>query len=470
MKIIRNLFFALFIIVLWSVLDAAPSVIRDSRINKLSTTPILGRGYIISTNSFRLSCLKYVKSTTPSYDFQYTFKSIAHEEAMRLVIENEYEIEASAAYGGSGASASGQKNYVETAGVKEYFHHIKVEINMDSYYASLDEAQTGISPSAKRLLTGNNLPGFFRSCGSHYIRSLGRNSRFIAVFSYRDKTTEADASFENSLKMEIKGFGDSLTYWESKKRAASGAKVSVKKGGGFSQSARTKKLTITVLGWGLGKRKNTVLIAYSLASFKSAVKDVFVSMQKPGVGKVTSMEIVPWVENTEFQETIKIDQKTGENLPLSKKKNILTDNAEFLAEINSIDRGLMNKYYKARLCRQMIDEKYKFNNEFLPLAKDTLIVNRRTREQKKLGELDSKLTNEYIESLYSQENEFMHGEGGVQSCINGIMEGGFFSKNWRDIEVCKKLKSKAKFKVDPIVSGYCLPRLAPPKSTPLKKK
>ena len=53
---------------------AGPTLIKDSRVRDLTATPVLGRGYSISTNTFQSTCLKDVVITEPSYDFQYTFR------------------------------------------------------------------------------------------------------------------------------------------------------------------------------------------------------------------------------------------------------------------------------------------------------------------------------------------------------------------------------------------------------------
>src|SRR5262245_50079240 len=55
---------------------AGPVLIRDSRVQDLSTTPVLGRGYSLSTNTFQSACLKDVVVTEPTYDFQYEFREI----------------------------------------------------------------------------------------------------------------------------------------------------------------------------------------------------------------------------------------------------------------------------------------------------------------------------------------------------------------------------------------------------------
>jgi len=55
-------------------LIAGPTVIQDNRVTNLATTPVLGRGYSIATNTYQSTCLKDVVMTEPSYDFTYTFQ------------------------------------------------------------------------------------------------------------------------------------------------------------------------------------------------------------------------------------------------------------------------------------------------------------------------------------------------------------------------------------------------------------
>ena len=65
-------------------------------------------------------------------------------------------------------------------------------------------------------------------------------------------------------------------------------------------------LMITSTAFGLGRDAKSSLIAYDIDTFRSAVKDAFQSMQGDDVGMVTSMEIVPWIDNVEFQREIKL--------------------------------------------------------------------------------------------------------------------------------------------------------------------
>src|SRR2546430_1785016 len=69
---------------------AGPTIVRDTRITDLGTTPVLGRGYSLATNTFQSACLKDVVITEPSYDFQYLFKEL--ESSSSSSSENSYSV------------------------------------------------------------------------------------------------------------------------------------------------------------------------------------------------------------------------------------------------------------------------------------------------------------------------------------------------------------------------------------------
>ncbi|MCK5644626.1 MAG: hypothetical protein KAJ19_27760, partial [Gammaproteobacteria bacterium] len=301
-------------------------------------------------------------------------------------------------------------------------------------------------------------------CGSYYIRSLGRNAKFVSIFTYLDESSMRNREFEMQLELAIKGFGSTLAKYIRGGSAA--LSLSVKSS--FESMARKKKLTITTKAWGLGKNENATLIAYDLPTYKAAIKDAFVSMQDPMTGRVTTMEIVPWVENAEFQNFIKLEEDTaskkGGKLLLFEKKHILNMNAEFLARIDRTARMLTDLYYKALICRQIIDTDWKREGEFLPGLEDADIQNNRYPKTIKIKYLDGVLSGEGIEKMYQEEEKFMYGENGAAECIKQIMRQGIFKKSWRNIEVCKNLRSKFAPKIDSVIDDYCMPTLAKPKN------
>ena len=410
--------------------------------------------------------MKDVVKTVPSYDFTYKFTSLEGKTSTSasssgstsakggadVVVPLEVPIEL-------GVNLDVTSKYTYSGGVKLYYHRILVEINMDSYYSSVDEAKSELSESVAAMLSAKDIPGFFNSCGTYYVRSLGRNSKFISVFTYLDTSVQADMSFERELKAEISAF-----------KIVRGLDVSQTSKSSFSTKASLKRLTIDTMAFGLGKNKEASLISYDLESFKAAIRDAFISMQNVDTGKVSSMEVVPWIENTQFQKLIKLeevttDPSTGKTMTLYRKKHNLELNSEFLAEIERADRNMLNNYYKAKICRKTIDANWKKDGQFYPGMGDSMIINNKFPEKQiKLSELDKVLSESEIEKLLEQEDQFMYGSSGAQKCIDSLMDASMFKKSWRKIPLCSKFRSKFAAVLGSTIDDYCMPTLAPIRS------
>ena len=73
-------------------------------------------------------------------------------------------------------------------------------------------------------------------------------------------------------------------------------------------------------------------------------KFYFGAMQDSDVGMISSVEVVPWMENPEFQNELKLESTT-DKIQFERKRN-LEANSELIAEIDRIDSAFMNTYYK----------------------------------------------------------------------------------------------------------------------------
>ncbi len=485
----------LLIFIFISSLYAGPTVIRDNRVTDIATTPVLGRGYSLGTNTYQSTCLKEVVITEPSYDMEYTFESIEDSLDTTKKTEDEKKIDTSgsvnvkvkyfrhnASHGLNWALSTGSKT--TTINNETYYNHrVLVTIDLYTYYASVDESKSLMSDTATQLLANNDLPGFFNSCGAYYVRSIGRKANFVSIFTYSTKETTRDTKFESNLKSSIQSFG-SYSY----KALFGSVKVNAdyktstdlqqKRMEEFNEQASSKRLSIVTHAYGLGKDEKASLISYDLESFKSAIKDAFISMQNPNTGKVATIEIVPWVENTEFQSLVKLDEKDTaveggaegetETQLLYEKKHILTQNAEFLIEVERADRNLMNMYYKAKLCRANIDANWKTDGQLMDEYKDSLVVSNRNGTTDSLKKLDETLSNTKIQQLLDSEKIFMYGSaegtskgsgGGAAACIKSIMKSGFFKTSYRDIKECEPVLGQLGDVQSDFVSDYCMPVL-----------
>jgi len=484
-------------------LHAGPTVIKDNRVTDTATTPVLGRGYSLGTNTYQSTCLKEVVITEPSYDMEYTFESVedsgsttskkTDENKSNTTVSARASVKFGRHSGSAGmdwALASGSKT--TTINNETYYNHkVLVTIDIYTYYASVDESRSILSDSAKELLVNKDLPGFFNSCGSYYVRSIGRKASFVSIFNYSTKDSKKDSAFESNLKQAIQAFG-AYSYSGIAKVNVS-AKVTndkeSKRMEEFSQEASSKRLSIVTHAYGLGKDENASLVAYDLDSFKAAIKDAFISMQNPLTGKVANIEVVPWVENTEFQTVLKLEEidapvegsTTGqtEKKPLYEKKHLLNQNAEFLIEVERADRNLMNMYYKAKLCKANIMSAYGKDETTLndELGGVKIMNNRTGAQDKTVKQLFDGLTDSYIEGILAKESAFMYGSGGstggstggtsggsaggANLCLKELMKTGFVTKSYREIDACKSVLSQAGNVELQLVSDYCMPVEAP---------
>jgi len=530
MKCLKLYFCLIFALLMGLPVIGGPTIIRDSRITDTALTPVLGRGYSIGTNTFQSTCMDNVVITEPSYDLSYTFNSIeassettststgATSSSANVTTTNSGSSSSSSTSGGwlstktKRTSSSQYKNQLNqiykragtskvTASGTSYSHIIEVNINLITYYASVDEAQTKIGTSAARLLTNRDIPGFFSSCGPYYVRSIGREAVMLSFFEYSSTSTERDMAFENSIENQIKGFrassgqstynrGSTSEKAESSTRTDFDYQYAAKSSYEFNQKASEKNLTITTFAFGIGKREDAKIISYDIDSFKAAIQEAFISMQNPQTGKVVSMEVVPWVENTQFQNLIRLDESEDEYEPvlnaageqemdedgnpmqrlkpkqlLYEKKMYLNENAEFIIEIDRVDRNIMNMYYKARLCRKNIDMNWKKDGAFREEYLEARVQNKRFLERSiPLTELDSIVSQDRVDQIYQTHKTFMYGaegDGGASICMKNILKLGIFKISYRDIAECQPIIQNMGEIQNDGIEYYCMPELMP---------
>ena len=493
-------------------LVAGPNIIRDDRVTDIGATPALGRGYTLSTNTFQSMCLKEVQITDPSYDFTYRFIDVSKKsgsdstvvtDGFKEVVSDQTSKVINPAFMEELRKIKQKQGEKSVSGKEEReFHSIMAIIDMDTYYASVDESRTPLSESAARLLEKKDIPAFFNACGTYYVRSLNRNAKYICVFNSWLKKTSSHEEFKGQLEEMLKGFRAKLVTktsvktsgaWFWKKRSIESTSTWEKENipeqkttqgleETFNKWAEDNKLTIDIAGFGIGKSEGATLVAANLDDFKSAVKQAFISMQNPMTGKVVSIEVVPWVENSEFQDraglemeepaetTIvdgkQIEKKTGEKVLLYEKKLNLNLNGEYLAELERHDRQMLNNFYKAKLCRGWIESNYMrkdLNN--LRIVKDDYvarkIINNKNPENAKemilISDLYQQLAESKLDALFNAAKIY---RVGVTKCIRGIMNNNMYLKTYREISDCENLlKNLPSAEVDIAIENYCMPTL-----------
>ena len=493
------------------IVSASPTVIEDVRLEDLAITPALGRGYSIATNTYSSICLlspdaRGLERTTPSYNFDYSWDELEFTDTTNSKTSAKIELKFKKKLGFLGGVDLANMFKATIINNETYYsHNILVQIDVHSYYASVDESKAKLSVVAKRLLDGNDIVGFFDACGLYYVRSIGRRSTFNAIFTYRTKNTERDTTFENDLRAKISGFG-----------AGGGVDADISKE--LRQEMTAKHLTIKTWGSGLGKEnlnaqtgtfakgqkniidthgeviiladKERTLTAYDIDSFRAAITTAFTSMQDTDVGIVRSIEVVPWVENLGFQDAVKLETGSvavvdaqgspvldGDGNPTTKqvllyeKKRTLMQNGEFLAEIDRAARGKVNSFYKAKLCRRVVRVDYKTENgeAFREEYQGAKARNNVTGDLIDLSALDAMLSEDRINELFASYNSFVNGEdgnGGAMLCVRDLMAKGIATTSYRTVPTCTKVVGEMLSEITTSQDRYCLPDIVLPAPAP----
>lgn len=242
---------------------------------------------------------------------------------------------------------------------------------------------------------------------------------------------------------------------------------SVQSSGDFKSEASSKRLTIESTAFGLGKNESASLVAYDLETFRKAVKDAFISMQNDDTGMVTSVEVVPWVENSDFQRILKLQEvKTGNGgatISPYAQKRILNQNGEFMTELDRAARAKLNVYYKARQCRRRIDLDYMHEGKLLPEYANANILNHRSGSKLPLATLAQQLNDKAINDLFEEHSKFLHGDasgkGGVVQCIRDLTAAGLTTKPYREVAACAEVEPQLGVITGQVIDEDCMPSI-----------
>ncbi|HEY8207891.1 MAG TPA: hypothetical protein VIG99_10455, partial [Myxococcaceae bacterium] len=315
---------------------AGPSMLVDGRIWSAREAPSLGRGYSLSTNTFRSTCLESAPGTHPTTDLSYDFVQIEDEVDAVSKLRTAWSV---------GFVQDWMRAFSQMGRANgQVAKNILVLLDVSTYYASVDESRSSLSASARGILRDQGVPAFFSACGSAYVRGVTRSAQLVSVLTYFQAwdAPARDLPFEAGLRRQL--LATELND---------------------DQPARElpgyRRPTISTQAWGLGRTGGVTLVSSDIPTFKASIKDAFKAMNGPLAGRVTSMEVVPWVENPDFLAQIRIedpDRLEDQVVPAQTKKDILTTNGELLVEAEDAARARLDAFYRARLCRAAIHERW----------------------------------------------------------------------------------------------------------------
>ncbi len=462
----------LFAAFLPGLLRGAPKVIEDNRIENLNGFPTIGRGYSIYSNRLQSMCFEKIVKTRPTFDLDYELTVINDEFFRNIHVSGKDRLSK------ANLTQFLKKYYSEkeTSGNRTHnLQNLLVNLEIKSYYYALDETSSRLSRSVRQLLERKQYVAFFNSCGHHYVRAVGSFSTYVALLQYRlSDEKERDTEFKKNLEKGLFNF-------QGKE----------KPGKKFTDDAQYRGLRVYIKGVGLSKGNMVNLIPVDIEQFRQTIQDAVKLMQDPNSGVISSIEIVPWIENPELVTFIGKDMKEGERQFVRQQK--LESNTGVIKEINRISTQQVEQFYKASMCRKHLYENYVDRESRQKYAS---WLGLKTEEKKfttltelieqKVIKFDMNETkfynqsNENNEELYisidefirffaknpphgilRKNREFLYGTGskdpGALDCIDKIYTTGLDKADYRRIPSCVKAMNYNRLGTN-FLDQYCMPK------------
>mmetsp|Transcript_746 Transcript_746/g.1524 ORF Transcript_746/g.1524 Transcript_746/m.1524 type:complete len:689 (-) Transcript_746:190-2256(-) len=292
----------------------------------------LGRGYSPAAGTLHSTCLRSsepdtaVRSTIPSFDYEYFFHSFRHSASR---ISN---------FTASSAEERDEYNPQRWSDFA-FYHRMRTEmedptsesrnfmasvIRVQMYYASAREEDTVLVDDARDLLDKGQHVEFLQACGPQYIRTVNRFKELAALFSYTSHLT-ATTGLQPQGFME--SFGDLVNDFSTSRRSPrtstrmdallaqeyqdidhndvnnTRALIRVSKDAHFSQ------LRIQIFGFGLALNPDAEgsLNARTWQDLDKVMNYGFQAMANPYTGVVRSVEVIPWTTHIAFHRGMRFD-------------------------------------------------------------------------------------------------------------------------------------------------------------------
>lgn len=425
--------------------EPATSVIRDDRLGDLGATPSLGRGYSPGANTLHSVCMDRVATTRPSFDFDY----VLEEEDQ--VHERSDDVELRRFVAETTADATQVRGRTRL-----HVHHLVAWLSVDSYYSTIDEAQSELSPSVLALLRASRLATFFSACGTHYLRSISRRSVFVAIFSYASATAQRDLDFERRLEEQVMAFDvDGI------KRAGDRATSDR-----FDADARQRSLRIVSKAIGLSPDSSSKIIAFDLPSYRTAVAAAFKAFQDEHAGRITAIEVAPWLANPTVLATIELPAASGADAGAAgasrRGREHLWLNAELLGEVRErVARG-QRTLEDARSCRLALDQMFDDDGELRAPYAGASLVSKRGDQRIAIARMRSMLADPQLAAIAAAVQTISTGHldyAGADACLAELDGPAFNLARASELPACRGEPPPVPHA--DTIAKFCPPQVAP---------
>jgi len=295
--------------------------ISDERVRGPDSAASLGRGYAMTANSFLSQCLEVNTTSSPSFDYYYEFSFISPSDTNTMLESTLAQYSDSFSYGKvknivkstiDGREKNG--NVQNTQNNKKKKYHILGNMKINRYYSSILESTARMSGKALTLLDKGDYVGFFKTCGTTYIRSIRRFQEVAVVFTFTTCSETLANQYYSCVERSSFGGVDDLCQsgdgdGENKKNLDDTDCTDT-----FDDIKRTLSIKIEAFGLGLTNNNGTLVVA-SLNEFNDVMKTAYTAMTRreykseEHAGKVHSMEVIHWTNNLSFQIASKMGSK-----------------------------------------------------------------------------------------------------------------------------------------------------------------
>lgn len=416
----ENIFMQVFLILILCLVSLSSqsetTVISGDFLNDLRRTPVVGGGFSLTTEDYKSVCFEKIEVSKPSYDLYYDFQSIEKNWREQFYHQPQPDSSTRLTYWFLDQS-------LETGDSLR----ILARIQLKSYYAALNESQSQLSKSAQALLEKQDITGFFDACGTYYIKTISRYSTLYALFTLVDTTTTVQ-DFQYQLERLFQSIQNSSKT---------------------DNYFKNKTLYIRLAGFGLGKQQMVSLAPTDLDSFKEILQNSTKAMAGIHTGRVEALEIIPWMDNLNFQFSLLplIENETAQNR--FSRKWILAENSEFIALLKNHYRELQEQYFMALNCQ------LKFNRQ-ISRQKDWKQIkfrNHRAPQTITGEELSEKLK---PQPLYDKWQKFTQR---ADECLADI-ESEISTRSYRKISYCSSLIKELVQIMPQTLLDYCPPEVS----------
>lgn len=390
------------------------TVISGEFLNDLRRTPVVGGGFSLTTEDYKSICFEKIEVSKPSYDLYYDFQSIEKNWREQFYRQPQSDSSKRLSYWFLDQS-------VETGDSLR----ILARIQLKSYYAALNESQSKLSKPARALLKNQDITGFFDACGTYYIKTISRYSTLYALFTLVDTTTTVK-EFQYELERVFQSIQNNKN----------------------DNYFKNKNLYIRLAGFGLGKQQMVSLAPTDLDSFKKILQNSTKAMAGIHTGRVEALEIIPWMDNLNFQFSLLplIENETAQNR--FSRKWILAENSEFIALLKNNYRELQQQYFMALNCQ------LKFNRH-ISRQKDWKQIKFRNHRapQTITGEQLSKKLKP--QPLYDKWQKFTQR---ADECLADL-ESEISTRSYRKVSYCASLIKELVQIMPQTLLDYCPPKI-----------